>query len=54
VVQPADTKPPLLTLDDAFNMGNDEVAKLFKAHLNPAQFGLFRLLGFHKITLSRV
>lgn len=46
-------KPELLTLEDAFAMSNARVAELFKAHLNPAQFGLFRLLGFHKITLSR-
>jgi acetylornithine/succinyldiaminopimelate/putrescine aminotransferase len=50
---PARTRPPLLTLDDAFAMSNDTVAELFKAHLNPAQFGLFKLLGFHKITLSK-
>jgi len=46
-------KPDLLTLEDALAMDNERVAELFKAHLNPAQFGLFRLLGFHKITLSR-
>ena len=50
---PARSKPQLLTLDDAFDMNNDKVAELFKAHLNPAQFGLFKLLGFHKITLSK-
>ncbi|WP_300064265.1 aspartate aminotransferase family protein [uncultured Roseobacter sp.] len=50
---PAPTPPELLTLEDAFAMSNEKVAELFKAHLNPAQYGLFRLLGFHKITLSK-
>lgn len=49
----APKKPELLTLEDAFAMSNDKVAELFKAHLNPAQFGLFKLLGFHKITISK-
>lgn len=45
--------PDLLTLEDAFAMSNDKVGELFRAHLNPAQFNLFKLLGFHKITLSK-
>lgn len=51
--QTPSSKPDLLTLEDAFAMSNEKVAELFKAHLNPAQFGLFKLLGFHKITLSK-
>lgn len=47
------TRPNLLTLDDAFAMPNEEVARLFKEHINPKQFNLMKLLGFHKVTISR-
>jgi acetylornithine/succinyldiaminopimelate/putrescine aminotransferase len=46
-------RPDLLTLDDAFKMGVDEVAHLFKTHLNPGQYGVLRLLGFHRVLISR-
>lgn len=51
--QDAATKPKLLTLNDAFAMPNEEVAHLFRTHQNPGQFGVLRLLGFHRITISR-
>ena len=50
---PAMARPALMTLAQACALRNDEVAALFKAHLSPAQYGLFRLLGFHRITISR-
>ncbi len=46
-------RPKLLTLDDACSMRNEEVATLFKSHINPMQYKLMKLLGFHKITISR-
>lgn len=46
-------RPDLLTLDDAFAMRNEQVAELFKGHLNPKQYNLMKLLGFHKVTISR-
>jgi acetylornithine/succinyldiaminopimelate/putrescine aminotransferase len=45
-------RPNLLTLDDALAMRNEDVATLFKQHLNPMQYNLMKLLGFHKITIS--
>lgn len=46
-------RPTLMTLDDAVALRNEDVAALFKNHINPKQFNLLKMLGFHKITISR-
>ena len=52
-MNPTLQRPNLLTLDDACAMKNEDVATLFKQHLNPFQYNLMKLLGFHKITIAR-
>ena len=51
--QPIEPRPRLLTLDNALNMRNEDVAALFQEYINPKQYNLLRVLGFHKITISR-
>lgn len=50
---PVIPKPSLMTLDDAVALSNEQVGTLFRTYINPGQYQLFRLLGFHKITISR-
>lgn len=46
-------KPRLLTVEDAKALDVQEMADLFKAHINPGQFHFMKLLGFHKVKVER-
>lgn len=45
-------KPKLLTVDDAKNMPLNQMADLFKAHINPGQYHFLKLLGFDQIQVK--
>lgn len=44
--------PRLLSVEEAKAMDIDQMAELFKAHLNPGQFHFMKLLGFHKVKID--
>lgn len=46
-------KPNLLSVEDAKALDVQEMAELFKAHINPGQFHFMKLLGFHKVKVER-
>ncbi|MFD2237316.1 aspartate aminotransferase family protein [Aureimonas populi] len=46
-------KPRLLSVEDAKALDVQEMADLFKAHINPGQFHFMKLLGFHKVKVER-
>jgi acetylornithine/succinyldiaminopimelate/putrescine aminotransferase len=46
-------KPPLLSVDDAKNLGAQRVIELFSDHLNPGQLHFMKLLGFHQVIIDR-
>ena len=50
---PAVPKPDLLGVEDAKRLGAEEVADLFKAHLNPGQLRFLQLLGFDDVVVER-
>jgi acetylornithine/succinyldiaminopimelate/putrescine aminotransferase len=49
----ATTKPDLISVEAAKTMTLMRMAELHKAHLNPGQQGLMKLLGFHRVKLDR-
>lgn len=49
----ATAKPDLISVEAAKTMTLMRMAELHKAHLNPGQQGLMKLLGFHRVKLDR-
>ncbi|WP_173931707.1 aspartate aminotransferase family protein [Chelativorans sp. Marseille-P2723] len=47
------TRPALLSVEDAKALNVEQMADLFKAHINPGQFHFMKLLGFHKVKVER-
>ncbi len=45
-------KPDLLSVDDAKELGVEQMSELFKAHLSPGQYHFMKLLGFHRIKIE--
>ncbi|MGL5362609.1 MAG: aspartate aminotransferase family protein [Bosea sp. (in: a-proteobacteria)] len=48
-----ETRPHLLTVEDAKNLDVARVKELFTAHLNPGQVHFLKLLGFDKVLIDR-
>ncbi len=48
-----ETRPHLLTVEDAKNLDVARVKELFTAHLNPGQVHFLKLLGFDKILIDQ-
>lgn len=45
--------PNLLTNDQIKQIGLEEVTDIFKKHMNPGQYRVLKLLGFHKVLIKR-
>ncbi len=51
-IAPELTHPTLLSVEESKNLPIDQIAELFKRHLNPGQYHFMKLLGFHKIKID--
>lgn len=47
------SKPKLISVEQAKQLGVAEMTELFKSHVNPGQLHFMKLLGFHKIKVER-
>ena len=48
------SKPPLLiSLEEAKNLGIDDISKYFQDHINPGQYKILKLLGFNKVKIEK-